>query len=87
MEWNGENPMVLGIGDFDEDAAQRRAEREEYEMDHADDAWDDWVGDDDDAALWLHGWGFPSREADGKEHESSCRKADELAVEYHDLRG
>lgn len=47
MEWNGENPMVLGIGYFDEDAAQRRAEREEYEMDHADDAWDDWVGDDD----------------------------------------
>lgn len=43
--------------------------------------------DDDDAALWLHGWGYPSREADGKEHESSCRKADELAVEYHDLRG
>lgn len=48
MDWNGENPMVLGIGYFDEDAAQCRAEREEYELDYADDAWDDWVGDDDD---------------------------------------
>ena len=32
-----ENHMVLGIGFFDE-------EREEYEMEHADDAWDDWLG-------------------------------------------
>lgn len=36
-----ENHMVLGIGFFDEEAARRRLEREEYEMEHADDAWDD----------------------------------------------
>ena len=29
---------------FDEEAARRRLEREEYEMEHADDAWDDWLG-------------------------------------------
>lgn len=39
-----ENHMVLGIGYFDEEAARRRLEREEYEMEHADDAWDDWLG-------------------------------------------
>ena len=39
-----ENHMVLGIGFFDEEAARRRLEREEYEMEHADDAWDDWFG-------------------------------------------
>ena len=39
-----ENHMVCGVGFFDEEAARRRLEREEYEMDHADDAWDDWVG-------------------------------------------
>lgn len=39
-----ENPMVCGVGFFDEEAARRRLEREEYEMEHADDAWDDWVG-------------------------------------------
>ena len=39
-----ENHMVLGIGFFDEEAARRRLEREEYEMEHADDAWDDWLG-------------------------------------------
>lgn len=38
-----ENHMVCGIGFFDEEAA-RRLEREEYEMEHADDAWDDWLG-------------------------------------------
>lgn len=38
-----ENHMVLGIGYFDEEAV-RRLEREEYEMNHADDAWDDWLG-------------------------------------------
>lgn len=36
--------MVCGIGFFDEEAARRRLEREEYEMEHADDAWDDWLG-------------------------------------------
>ena len=39
-----ENHMVRGIGFFDEEAARRRLEREEYEMEHADDAWDDWLG-------------------------------------------
>ena len=39
-----ENHMVCGIGFFDEEAARRRLEREEYEMEHADDAWDDWLG-------------------------------------------
>ena len=39
-----ENHMVCGVGFFDEEAARRRLEREEYEMEHADDAWDDWVG-------------------------------------------
>lgn len=39
-----ENHMVCGTGLFDEEAARRRLEREEYEMEHADDAWDDWVG-------------------------------------------
>lgn len=39
-----ENPMVCGVGFFDEEAARCRLEREEYEMEHADDAWDDWVG-------------------------------------------
>lgn len=39
-----ENHMVLGTGYFDEEAARRRLERKEYEMDHADDAWDDWLG-------------------------------------------
>lgn len=39
-----ENHMVLGIGFFDEEAARPRLEREEYEMKHADDAWDDWLG-------------------------------------------
>ncbi|MDY5293475.1 MAG: hypothetical protein SPH49_06510 [Dialister sp.] len=39
-----ENHMVCGIGFFDEEAASRRLEREEYEMEHADDAWDDWLG-------------------------------------------
>ena len=39
-----ENHMVLGIGYFDEEAARRRLEREEYEMEHADAASDDWVG-------------------------------------------
>ena len=38
------NHMVCGVGSFDEEAARRRLEREEYEMNHADDAWDDWVG-------------------------------------------
>lgn len=38
-----ENHMVCGIGFFDEEAA-RRLEQEEYEMEHADDAWDDWLG-------------------------------------------
>lgn len=33
-----ENHMVLGIGYFDEEAARRCLEREEYEMEHADDA-------------------------------------------------
>lgn len=41
-----ENHMVLGIGFFDEEAARRRLERKEYEMEHADDAWDDWLGGD-----------------------------------------
>lgn len=41
-----ENHMVLGIGYFDEEAARCRLEREEYEMEHADDAWDDWLGGD-----------------------------------------
>lgn len=41
-----ENHMVCGVGFFDEEAARRRFEREEYEMEHADDAWDDWVGDE-----------------------------------------
>lgn len=41
-----ENHMVLGIGFFGEEAARRRLEREEYEMEHADDAWDDWLGGD-----------------------------------------
>ena len=41
-----ENHLVRGSGFFDEEAARRRLEREEYEMEHADDAWDDWlVGD------------------------------------------
>lgn len=35
-----ENHMVCGIGFFDEEAARRRLEREEYEMEHA----DDWLG-------------------------------------------
>lgn len=35
-----ENHMVLGIGYFDEEAARSRLEREEYEMEHA----DDWLG-------------------------------------------
>lgn len=39
-----ENHMVCGIGYFDEEAARRCLEREEYEMEHADDAWDDWLG-------------------------------------------
>lgn len=39
-----ENHMVCGVGFFDEEAARRRLEREEYEMEHADDAWDDWLG-------------------------------------------
>lgn len=39
-----ENHMVLGIGFFDEEAARRRLEWKEYEMEHADDAWDDWLG-------------------------------------------
>lgn len=39
-----ENHMVLGIGFFDEEAARRRLEWEGYEMEHADDAWDDWLG-------------------------------------------
>lgn len=39
-----ENHMVCGVGFFDEEAARRRLERAEYEMEHADDAWDDWVG-------------------------------------------
>ena len=39
-----ENHMVCGIGFFDEEATRRRLEREEYEMEHADDAWDDWLG-------------------------------------------
>lgn len=39
-----ENHMVCGTGLFDEEAARRRLERAEYEMEHADDAWDDWVG-------------------------------------------
>lgn len=39
-----ENHMALGIGSFNEEAARRRFEREEYEMEHADDAWDDWLG-------------------------------------------
>lgn len=41
-----ENHMALGIGFFNEEAARRRFEREEYEMEHADDAWDDWLGGD-----------------------------------------
>lgn len=41
-----ENHMVLGIGFFDEEAARRRLELEEYEMEHADDAWDDCLGGD-----------------------------------------
>lgn len=36
-----ENHMVLV---FDEEAARRCLERAEYEMEHADDAWDDWLG-------------------------------------------
>lgn len=32
MDWNGENPMVLGIGYFDEEAAQRRAEQSARSM-------------------------------------------------------
>ena len=39
-----ENHMVCGTGLFDEEAARRCLEREEYEMEHADDAWDDWLG-------------------------------------------
>ena len=39
-----ENHMVCGIGFFDEEAARRRLEREEYETEHADDAGDDWAG-------------------------------------------
>lgn len=39
-----ENHMVCGTGFFDEEAARRCLERAEYEMEHADDAWDDWVG-------------------------------------------
>ena len=39
-----ENHMVCGVGFFDEEAARRCLERAEYEMEHADDAWDDWVG-------------------------------------------
>lgn len=39
-----ENHMVCGVGFFDEEAARRCLEREAYEMDHADDAWADWVG-------------------------------------------
>lgn len=31
---------------INEEAARRRFEREEYEMEHADDAWDDWLGGD-----------------------------------------
>lgn len=39
-----ENHMVCGVGFFDEETTRRRLEREEYEMEHADDAWDDWMG-------------------------------------------
>lgn len=39
-----ENHMVCGTSLFDEEAARRCLEWEEYEMNHADDAWDDWVG-------------------------------------------
>ena len=39
-----ENHMVCGVGFFDEEAARRCLAREEYEMEHADDAWDDWLG-------------------------------------------
>lgn len=39
-----ENHMVLGIGYFDEEAARRRLEQEGYEMEHADGAWDGWLG-------------------------------------------
>lgn len=39
-----ENHMVCDVGFFDEETARRCLERAEYEMEHADEAWDDWLG-------------------------------------------
>lgn len=43
--WQGlKITWCLVLGTSMKKAARRRLEREEYEMEHADDAWDDWLG-------------------------------------------